>query len=218
MNTSIQDAINQAQAAASNFVPAVAQSGGVPAQAPVKAAPLSVDDMMTGSMAVDGWLKVNYYGLFVGGDKTPFTKLKLRLKLSDVAYNYAIKFGNPAQYLKTYDRVNCSTGGSWADAQARASRIDPKASEYRSADLPFVLTEDIKGANGVILEAGKTLGHALSTTGWTAFSSLIKKLRDDGIDVNTAVVDLEVGYDPKKTVKGEWGILSFLSYEEVMDA
>jgi hypothetical protein len=59
-------------------------------------------------------VKVNAYGLFIDSDRTPFQTLELGLAMNEIGYNYSIKFGNPVTYLKTYDRISCATGGSWA--------------------------------------------------------------------------------------------------------
>jgi len=81
--------------------------------------------------------------------------------MNEIGYNYSIKVGNPVTYLKTYDRITCATGGSWARAQARAQSIDPRAREYRSADLPFLVLSDIQLPDGTVLfTSGKRLGHS----------------------------------------------------------
>ena len=211
----IASAIEAAKAAAANLPAEVAQqSNTAVVQAPARGAALTLDNMMIGSMSVDGWLKVNQYGLFVGNDNTPFAALELGLDMSEIGYNYAIKFGNPAQYLKTYDQVSCISGGTWAQAMARAQQIDPKAREYRSGDLPFIVLNDIKKPDGsVIMAAGKRLGHGLSTTGWTAFADLVKKLRADGVDPNSAKILVTLGSTPMKNAKGTWGVLNFIKYE-----
>jgi hypothetical protein len=204
----VYESIKGAQIAASNFPVPIT----VDATAPL----LTLDQMIIGNIHVDGWLKVNPYGLFIDSDRTPFQALELGLPMNEIGYNYSIKVGNPVTYLKTYDRITCATGGSWAEAQARAQSIDLRAREYRSADLPFLVLSDINLPDGtVLLASGKRLGHSLSTTGWKGFAGLVKQLRDQDIDPTTAFVRVKVGYESKKNASGAWGVLKFLEAREV---
>src|SRR5436189_3265592 len=108
----IHEAIEHAQTTATNFPVLVAPESPAPL--------LTLDQMIIGDIHVDGWLKVNAYGLFIDANRTPFQTLELGLPMNEIGFNYSIKVGNPVTYLKTYDRITCATGGSWADAQARA--------------------------------------------------------------------------------------------------
>ena len=217
MSDAINDAIAAARAAAA-AVPAgvLATTANANAAVPAMvtpAAPLSLDSMMAGGLMVDAWLKVNAFGMFVGASKHPFQSIELELDMAQIAYNYAIKYGNPATYSKSYDHVTCAQGGSWADAVMRAQRVDPKAQEYRSADLPFKVLEDLKDAKGeVLIEAGKMLGHGLATTGWRSFSEFVRRLKTDGVNPNSALIKVKLGYEPMKNAKGEWGVPKFLDY------
>ena len=197
----IHEAIEQAQTASTNF----------PVPIPLEPTALTLNQMIIGNIHVDGWLKVNAYGLFIDSNRTPFQALELGLPMNEIGFNYSIKVGNPVTYLKTYDRITCATGGSWAEAQARAQSIDPRAREYRSADLPFLVLSDINLPDGtVLLGSGKRLGHSLSTTGLKGFAGLVKQLRDQDIDPTTAFVKVKVGYESKKNASGAWGVLKFL--------
>ena len=67
--------------------------------------------------------------------------------------------------------MTCVTGGSWAQAQLDAQRMDPKARPYRSGDLAFVATTELVSTKsqpkGAILAKPRTrMGYSLSTTGW----------------------------------------------------
>src|SRR5262249_41337042 len=83
----IHEAIEQAQAASTNFP--------VPILLDVTASLLTLDQMIIGNIHVDGWLKVNAYGLFIDSDRTPFQSLELGLPMNEIGYNYSIKVGNP---------------------------------------------------------------------------------------------------------------------------
>lgn len=199
----IQNTIIEAQTVASSFP--------VPVTVHDTAPLLTLDQMVVGNIHVDGWLKVNAYGLFIDSNRTPFQTLELGLPMNEVGYNYSIKFGNPVTYLKTYDRITCATGGSWAEAQVRAQSVDPRAREYRSADLPFVVLSDIMLPDGTILIiAGKRLGHSLSTTGWKGFAAFTRNLRDQNIDPATSFVRVKLGYESQKNASGAWGVVKFL--------
>lgn len=223
MSNAIDDAITAAKNAAANapaetnqnLAPAGSQGTAV---APSRGAPLGVDDLLNGGLSVSAWLKVNEYGLSVGTDRTLFEKLPVLIKLDQIAYCYSVRYGNPAQYAKTYDRVTDVRGGSWANTVAQAQRIDPKASEFRSADIPFYLIDDVKSKDGktVIAKAGDAVGHSLSITGWKAFQEFILKLKNDGVNIYNATVQVDLGHTVQTNAKGTWGILAFNNPTEVV--
>lgn len=217
--SSIEDAIAAAKAAAAQ-APAEAnaalgggnqvanyQSAGVPAQ---RGAPLGVDDMLGGSLNVDAWLKVNEFGLLIGSDNTIHESIDVILDLSEIAYCYSVRYGNPAVYEKTYDRVTNARGGSWFDTLQKAQRIDPKAGEFRSADIPFTVVGDIKNKKGeVVLEDGKLLGHSISMTGWKGFQKFIREIAGKGWSIQNAKLAIRIGQNTEKNAKGTWGTLTF---------
>lgn len=206
--STIDDAIAKAKANAANSVPST-QVEGSAVSAP-RAAPLGLDDMLAGGITVDAWIKVSEYGLNVGTDKTLFETLPVTLNLADVAYCYSVRFGNPAQYDKTYDRYTSVKGKAWSTVLAEAQRVDDKASEFRSADLPFVLRESLTNKKGEeIIAKGSTIGHSLSITGWKSFQDFVKALTNLGLDPRNAVVDLDLGFEVRTNSKGTWGILKF---------
>src|ERR687898_3061722 len=110
-------------------------------------------DNLAGSLAVDTWLKVKPYGMTIGKDTTTlFKKLTFEIDLATVQYCRRIRYGNPAEYRITYDGVNDSRGGLWAETAARAKAIDPKCQgDYRSADIALAATGDIVAENGALL-------------------------------------------------------------------
>ena len=219
MTSNIQAAIDAAKAAAAN-VPSEANAamgnlpatmgGGTAVGAPVqRGAPLGVDDMLSGSLDVVAWLKVNEYGLFIGADRTPLEKIEVIINMNEVSYCYSVRYGNPAVYEKTYDRVSNVKGGSWVDTLAKAQRIDPNASEFRSADIPFYVVNDVKNNKGeVLVEAGKAIGHSLSVTGWKAFQRFVQDARNAGLDIYNGSIKATLGFEVQKNQKGTWGILN----------
>src|SRR5688572_332143 len=135
MSNAIQDAIAKAQSAAAAFVPATTtEQKAVATYQPAQA--LTFDQNNTGNMVVDDWLKVSYFGLQIGTNRQLFDTLELSLALGDISYNRTIKYGkSPVTYLKSYDGVTCVSGGTWAEAIARARGIEPNARDYASADV-----------------------------------------------------------------------------------
>ncbi len=217
MTNAIEAAIAQATANAANMVAAgavpAAAAAAVPAaySAPATpAAPLTIDDMLSGSLDVNAWLKVNEFGLFIGADKTPFQTIRVKLDLSSVMYCYSIRYGNPAQYAKTYDHVTDVKGRPWVEVVRQAQQIDSKASEFRSADVPFICLDELKGRDGKTLAAeGDVLGTSISVTGWKPFQTFLKDLQRAGFNIHSDSVELELGYITRKNDKGEWGILTY---------
>lgn len=209
MSNPIDDAIAAAKKTAANAVPQTIEGSSTAVSTP-RAAPLGLDDMLAGGITVDAWIKVGEHGLQVGTDRTLFETIPVTLDMNAIAYAYSVRFGNPAQYEKTYDRMVSVKGKSWSQTLADAQRIDDKASEFRSADLPFTLRETLTGKGGAeVIGAGSTLGHSLSITGWKAFQDFVSQLQKAGIDPRNAVVDLDLGYDVRTNSKGTWGVLKF---------
>jgi len=217
----IQAAIAAATAAAGNIsqdananmglVPATVQ-GSTAVAMPTRGAPLGVDDMLTGSLNVTAWLKVNEIGLFIGTDNTPLDKITAVLDFSAVQYCYSIKYGNPAIYEKTYDRLVSAKQRPWADVVAQAQRIDPNASEFRSADLPFEVLDDIKNKKGEILvNAGESIGHSLSTTGWKSYQTLLQQASKAGLDIRAGRIVVDIEQETRKNAKGTWGVLKLVN-------
>ncbi|MGO7308802.1 hypothetical protein ACCS91_33645 [Rhizobium ruizarguesonis] len=222
-NQSIADAIAAAQQAAANSVPAnvPASMGSTAVGAPVAAgAPLGLDDMMAGGVSVDHWLKLTADGIKIGDKTKPLDTIEVYLDMSEIAYNFSVKYNvnGTAVYHKTYDRVTDAQGGPWIATMQKAQSIDPKAYEYRSAEIPFVLAADVesKTKGELAAAAGDRLGLTLSTTGWKKFQDFVRDLARKGIDAKSASVKFTLGYETKqKAGVNDWGVPTFLKVEEV---
>ncbi|TAU37822.1 hypothetical protein ELI44_32880 (plasmid) [Rhizobium ruizarguesonis] len=121
--------------------------GSTAVGAPVAAgAPLGLDDMMAGGVSVDHWLKLTADGIKIGDKTKPLDTIEVYLDMSEIAYNFSVKYNvnGTAVYHKTYDRVTDAQGGPWIATMQKAQSIDPKAYEYRSAEIPFVLAADVE--------------------------------------------------------------------------
>lgn len=219
-NQSIDAAIAAAQAAAAQ-VPAQANAAMTGAATPATAsvqtgAPLTFDDLALGSLDVNGWLKVSEFGLKVGNDNTLFDEIDVTIPMGEVAFCRAVRFGNPAKYERTYDGVSNVRGGSWAETIMRAQKIDAKASEFRSADIPFILNEALETKKGEVLaEVGDRLGHSISITGWKGFQAFLKSCQRAGMDIRDGYIRCTLGFEVKKNDSGTWGVLTFAEAREV---
>ncbi len=217
----IDAAISQATAAAANIPQENAnQNGGAvatvsPNQGAVTAGrPMGLDDAMAGTVVVDEWLKVNEHGLQIGAKKPLLEEVRVTIDLSEVSYNETVKYGNPATYRKTYDRVMASDGATWAQALSEARSVDPKARPYKSADIQFTLVDDVKLKDETV-NAGTVLGHSFSTTGFRSFAKLVKQMTKDGADPSSDRIEVTVGYLEQSGNGNTWGILDFRDYKVV---
>lgn len=171
--------------------------------------PLGYDDLAAGSISVDQWLGVKEHGLILGTNRDLIMgTITVDIDLSAVAHCRVIKFGqNPVTYLKTYDASMCATGGSWQGAIERAQRVDPKARDYPSADIPMrVVTDVVNGSKAVVAAAGSTIGHTLATTNWTHWKSLMDGCKAAGI---TGTVRVQLGVEKKSKNGNNWGLVTF---------
>lgn len=215
--SSIQDAIAQATAAAqaaAGAVPALAgAAAGVPSTETVqRGAPLSMTDLMQdGGISPDKWLKVDEFGILIGGKKPHQEEIDvLELDFSLVKAKYSIKYGNPPTYEHSYDHRVSTRGESWASVCQKAARVDTKAREYRSADIPLVVVNDIPGNKGEVLaEAGEVLGLTLSTTAWRNWERFLNQLAKAGVDIQNDVVKIKLGHEVRNGNNNTWGVPVF---------
>lgn len=224
MTNAIQQAINTAQAAAANFQPAAnpvaPQNAGANQVAPVveRGENLTVEDMLAGGLSVVAWAKYNAFGFALGDDTELHQELEVIVDLSQVAYCYQIKYNlnGQIQYKKSYDRTTEVSGGSWMQTIQQAQAIDPRSYEYRSAEIPVMVLEDVKGKSGVSVHKGESFGLGLSTTAWRNWQQLIDTARRQGIDAANGVVKLKLGHN-KRSKQGvnDWGVPTFTLIEEL---
>lgn len=193
---------------------AVTQQGNtsVASYAPLNAQPATLDTLTNSGMNVDDWLKVNGTSILIGSKTNIVESFKARMRLQDITVFYGVRFGDPATYFKSFDRVTCVQGGSWPEALQKAQRADPKCKgEYIGGDFTVVTAEDVKDVKGVVvIEAGKRLGHSTSPTGGKPLAGLIRELRD----VHKAAMDDWVLVNIKHVQRTKpgvapWGVFEF---------
>ena len=216
-NDPVQAAIAAAQNAAKALVEAQAQAANSNTTAVVPTTshavapagrPLAMEDM-TGGLVVDKWLGVKEFGLLIGPEKALCAEpILVEIDMTAVQPNYSVKFGNPAQYFRTYDRVTEVRGGSWHDALRRAQAVDPRASEYRSVDLPMRLLQDVVVNKKVVAEAGETLGYSTSTTGWAPWRAFYSECVRQGL--HRSRVRVQIAHLKRTNNKANvWGVVTY---------
>lgn len=219
MTNNIDAAINQAAAAAAN-IPQEAAGDNLPATASAAGTavtvgkPMGLDDAMAGAVVVDEWLKVSELGLQISNKKPVLEEIRVRIDMSDVNFSEVVKYGNPATYRKTYDRVMTTDGATWPQALSEARAVDPKARPYKSADINLELVDDVQ-LKDEVCSAGTVLGHSFSTTGFKSFAKLVKQMDKAGDDPTTDTIEVTVGYIEQSSNGNTWGILDFRDYKVV---
>lgn len=156
------------------------------------------------------YLKVNEFGLLIGKTDKKFKEsFKARLLLQEdrgFQLKWTLRYGNPAQYLSTYDGLVCDKGGSWADAQAKVRAIDPKAEPYISADILVELAEDVE-VTGSKIDSGTKLAINLSKTNFSEWQDFFTAASEAG--VMGQEVDVTIGFRDVHWNGNDWGVITF---------
>lgn len=202
---------SEAQQNAANQVATVTGSANLPAVANANAPALSLEDSVAG-MAVDGFLKLKYEGIFVKEDPTPFQEIKVRIRGTEIAPHKAVRFGNPATYKKSYNaQVEARTGKPWAEVVAQCMAADPKCTgDYDSFELPFHLVNDLTSLitpGKVLCPAGVILGYSAAITAAKDVKNFIKNVVLPLGKEN--LLEGVIKIKKMKNEKGQWGILEF---------
>lgn len=227
------DAINAAVAAAraaagQAVAPLAAANSNVPAvaQAPVGGRPVSMREMVQeAGVRADHFLKVDKPGFLVGKDtKTYLEEIEVEFRLDAAKAYWGIRFGNPAKYLKSYDRLlDSRTKKSWAQCIAEAAQADPRCTgDYPAVELAMVSVKEIKSKSGeTLVEPGQTLGWNSSITNWSLWTSFIEpyfNLMDAGVVPSNALVRGKIFHNQKTANGNTWGLVSFQDFQVVADA
>lgn len=189
-------------------LPAVPPTGGVPAQAP------SNSQALSGSFSVDQFFKVNEDGIKIGQSALiPQEAIRVRLDLSAVQNIRVIRYGNPAQYVKSIDGVVSTTGEPWAKVfqKAKATDGDRFRGDYASADIPMEALVDVKDMKGnLAAREGDLIGKSLSTTEWREWEKFLRTLMRSGVDIDNDTVIVDIGYKARTNNNGNtWGVLTY---------
>lgn len=218
--TDVTAAIEAAKAAAAAMATAPAATQGQEIVAHVSPTGVATP-MMKPSMAMAmastslipktaPYLKVNEFGLLVGKTDKKFKEaIKVKLLLTEdkgFQLKWTLRYGNPAQYLSTYDGIVCDKGGSWADAQAKVRAIDPRAEPYITADIITEVTETFETTGGKI-EAGTKLAINPSMTNFSEWQEFFQSAAEAG--KLEQEVDVTLGFRDVHHNGNDWGVVTF---------
>lgn len=217
----LNEALAQAKAAAANTAVAPVEGGGnvVAMSAPVQPGrAISMREMVAESgMSVDHYMKVDKPGFTIGKDTTTYLKeIEVEFRLDAAKPFYGVRYGNPAKYLRSYDRMTESrTKRPWADVVAEAGRQDPRCTgDYRAVDIPFVAVNTITASDGktTLAEKGDTLGWTSSVTNWKRWQAFIEpflRMMDAGQIGEDALVRGKILHVQEKNGQHVWGAVDF---------
>jgi hypothetical protein len=218
----IQDAVAQAQAAAQQMVDDEAN------QAPVG------QDVVEGSVGAGGavqtyskpsmssvaaatgllprstlYLKPTEHGMKVGKNKDMLQDFEASVLLVEdkgFQLKYTVRYGNPAQYLSSYDGVTCNKGGSWAAAMQKANMAGPN-DPYTAAEIKLVLTKELK-LKEETLPVGTIIGYDTSApsrfSDWSDFFETAQTAGVVGEEVKVKVIAREINHNGNN-----WGTIAF---------
>ena len=104
-NSNIDAAIEAAKNKAAEAVPAVQSSTTTAMTTPTAGVPMSLEDFSRGNIAADAFLKVKMNCFLIGSQEEMVVEpIEVEIDMVDgVQVTQAIKYGNPATYLKTVD-------------------------------------------------------------------------------------------------------------------
>jgi len=222
---SIQDAINQASAAAEKMAADESQAAATPGTDLIEGnvnsnghAVTFAKPSMKSVQAATGllprstlYLKPTEYGFRVGKNKDLIQDFEAELDMNEgrgFQLKHTVRFGNPAQYLSSYDGVTCNKGGSWHDALMKARQASGgNAEPYFAAEIKLTLTKDIKLKEETI-PAGTIIGYDTSAPSrFSDWSDFYEAMDDQGktdqvIKVNVIAKEIEHNGN-------NWGTVSF---------
>lgn len=152
----------------------------------------------------------------IGEDTTIFAALPVELHFAEVQYCFGLRFGNPAFYAKTFDHVTDARGLAWREVLRQARQVDPEASEFPTADVPFVSCGTLSDRKGDgLIQPGDVLGHSISITGWKFFQRFLRSAQRTGIDIHSGAVQMDLGFEPQSNQKGDWGVLTYSNVQRL---
>lgn len=213
----VQEAIKKAQTAAGELVddaetlPAPVTQRSTQVAAPIVRPSMSTMGNTDGiAAAVQTWLKVQAEGLKIGNEKGLIDEIKVRIKMVEddgFFVKQSIKWGQPVNYVSTYDGITSEKGGSWHDEVARINAIEPGAKVFPSADIIMELAAPVKLKEKTIA-AGVKIGHTTSLSNWRNWNEFYREVADAGLlgqEVEVKVSAEEVNGNNGYT----WGVLAF---------
>lgn len=220
---SIQDAINQAQDAAAQMAatenaaqentPAVIEGHVSPGGTVTtyQAPSLSTFSAQKGLLPRNTlYLKPTEFGFRIGKNKDMVQEFVAEIDLTEgegIQPKWTVRFGNPAQYLSSYDGVTCNKGGAWTDAVLKARMANPDVEPYPAAEVKLVLAEDLK-LKEETLKAGTIIGYDTSSPSrYSDLSDFLEEAQKAGVmgtKVKVKVIAREINHNGNN-----WGTVAF---------
>lgn len=207
----VVDVVPVTQPSVVSSVPVLAEGNASVAQNPnetfVAKKEYTFDDFKPQGMAVDGILTLKNGTPFVSQKEILKKAFKATLLFDETKVKQVIKcnVNGKATYFSTYgDGVDSRDGTPFQTKIDYCKRMDPNAFVYPSAELVFVLDEDVTDPNGkVVATKGMKLGHSTSATNRKVLNEFYDACKIKGIDVRKDEVPVQVGFIQMNNNKGQ---------------
>lgn len=226
MTNALNNILDQAQAAADNFVqsaPAVTNPV-TPASVNTGA---NLPSTLAGAMAntgavVDEYLVVTPDGMKVSKDmKGVLDELIVTIEMGDVSPVAQLRtnIGGAIKFHRGYNAVTTTEGKNFQAEHDKAIAAGGMADLYTTVEIPCVLTEDIADPRekSRMYPAGTEVGLTPSITGYSEFVKFTKKLMKSNPTLLEANIKVKMTHKVRTNTKGNtWGVVcyEFLGVED----
>lgn len=157
------------------------------------------------------YLKVNEFGLRVGKAKKFITDpFKAVIDMSEdrgFMLKWTLRYGNPAQYVSTFDGQVADKGGMWIDAISKARMLGAKEDPYPAVDAVLTLVDDLDFGGDAPLQAGSQLAFSSSKSNFSEWEDFYNVCANAGL-LNQKVI-AEVCYREVNHNQNTWGVVTF---------
>lgn len=217
MSDQLENLVNQASEAASNFQPpatTTAPQGGTVAQYQKP----SMDSFLDGGgLDVDAFVRLNDSGIRFGdkmqGLIDEFTADIDMTQVTPIS-SFRYEVGGQTTFLKSYDGVTTADGRNFAQACAQAERIPGAkcSGVYPTVEIPMTLVDavkDPKSGSNVKFDVGTKIGYTPSVTGAKAFQALGKELRSENPELLKETIRVKAKHVRRTKGTNNWGVLEF---------
>lgn len=176
---------------------------------------LSMDDQIGSALVVEKWLKLvslKGAGAMLGVGDATVDSFEANITFTpDVGFakTYAVSYGNPVIYKKTYDGVLTHGGGNWSDAIETALRADPKRGRpYDSVDVVMELIGQIKNRKGeIVADEGCKIGWSASVTNYASWNKLFQTVKAAKLIGHT--IRVKVTANERAANGNHWAVIDF---------
>ncbi len=208
----LDNVMNNAEAAAANYVSPAATQPYYASNAPVKP---TLQDMSDASgILVDEYILSKPEGLKISRDmKGLLDSIDVQIDMSDVVPIIQVRAnsGGNTTFVKSYDGVTTSTGQNLYAEIDRLTRSHEKVDgPYPSVEIPVTLIKDVKDPKSTLtFEADTELGYTPSMTGFKEFQKFMKAMKKAGRPL-TDTVNVRLHAEKKTNINNnEWGVIRF---------